>query len=99
MNLKDDSEGTIRALVKVEGERWLERQKAGEFKGFSVFEAIELLKGNDVPGSDFSVGVIYGDGGWNRYRVQACGKVQFIKAMAWGREAVDKARDAGFEIW
>lgn len=102
MNLRTDPDRVIRALVEVEGERWLERQKAGQFKGFSVFEAIEKLKaaGPAAPVvSDWSVYVIYGRDGWNRYRVQVDGEVCFIKLMAGQRKDIGKARKAGFRIW
>lgn len=102
MNLRKDPEGTIRALAAVEGERWLERQRTGDFKGCSVFDAIEEL--GRVPGDGPHAGewsidtVIYGMDGWNRYRVRMDGEVQFIEAQAWGRAAVARAKHVGFEI-
>lgn len=103
MNLAKDPNGVIKAMTEVEGERWLKRQKAGQFSGFSVFEAIEELKKIEPSAAaampDFSAYVIQGEDGWNRYRVQMDGEVCFIKAMAWGTEAVEKARKAGFRIW
>ena len=98
MNLRKDPEGVIKALTTVEGDDWLKRQKDGQFKGYSVFDAIEELKMQDAR-ADFGVAIIYGDGGWNRYRVTGAGEVQFLERQAWGPEATKKAEAAGFEIF
>lgn len=103
MNLATDPEAVIRALTEVEGERWLERQKKGDFKGSSIFDAIEELKKSwkpEGPHREHSLStVVYGADGWNRYGVLESGEVYFVERQAWGREAVEKARKAGFRIW
>lgn len=99
MNLLDDEEGTLKALVELEGERWLERQKRGDFKGQSVFDAIVHLRGLAVRDPEVSIPVvIYGHDGWNRYRVTTTGEVQFIGLQAWGKEVRERAKELGFEI-
>lgn len=99
MNLLDDRDRTIQALVEIEGERWLERQKRGDFKGYSVFDAIRELEATTMRDSNRSIGVvIYGNDGWNRYRVTTTGEVQFIEAQKWGQEPLVKAKELGFEI-
>ena len=98
LNLKTDPDGVIRALTQVEGERWLERQKKGDFKGYSVFDAIAKLKDVKSP-SDFGVAIIYGADGWTRYRVAADGSVRFSEMQSTGPEATERARKAGFEMF
>lgn len=98
LNLKTDQAKVIRALVKVEGKPWLERQKKGQFQGYSVFDAIETLKTSGPFRTDYGTAIIYGRDGWNRYRVLASGEIEFLKVQAWGPEAIAKARAAGFRI-
>lgn len=98
MNLFHNREKALEALVKVEGEDWLKRQKAGQFKGFSVFEAIEKLDREFQPNSDFPIYVIYGRHGWNRYRVTLGGEVEFIELQAGSNDDVRKADEAGFKL-
>jgi hypothetical protein len=91
VNLKTAPKTAIRALTRVEGSDWLRRQEAGEFKGYSVFDAIkELKKGRSS--------VIYGAGGWNRYVVGYDGSVEFLKLQAHSKKAVTAARKAGFKV-
>jgi hypothetical protein len=99
-NLRTDPEAAIRALVEMEGARWLERQKAGQFKGCSVFDAIEELgKIKRTEPADFSIRtVIYGQDGWNRYGVFMNGEVYFVELQAWGKEPLEKAKKLGFLI-
>jgi len=99
LNLRTDPDGVIRALTQVEGERWLERQKKGDFKGYSVFDAIAKLKEAKGPGSDFGIAIIYGADGWHRYRVAADGTVTFSGMQSTGPEATERARKAGFGIF
>jgi hypothetical protein len=98
MNLFHNREKVLEALVKVEGEDWLKRQKAGQFQGFSVFEAIEKLEREFLPNNDFPIHVIYGDHGWNRYRVTLGGEVEFIGLQARSKESRKTAEDVGFTI-
>lgn len=98
MNLVKDRQKVLDALVEVEGKDWLRRQKAGQFKGYSVFEAIKALKTGFVKDSTRGFFVIYGDDGWNRYRVTAGGEVQFIELQAGRAGDIEKAKKAGFEI-
>jgi hypothetical protein len=97
VNLRDNPESVLKALIIVEGVDWLKRQKDGQFKGYSVYEAMEKLEG--LSSSRMPLAVIYGKDGWNRYRVLASGEVEFIEAQALGKEAVKKAREAGFTIF
>ena len=91
MNLLTDENGVLKAMVEMEGLKWLGRQRAGQFNGFSIFEAIEKLK--DGEGM-----VVYGQDGWNRYAVRETGEVEFIGLQAVSRAATEKARRLGFTI-
>lgn len=99
MNLLDDRDRTIQALTEIEGQRWLERQKRGDFKGYSVFDAIRELEEISIRDPQMSIRtIIYGNDGWNRYRVTTTGEVQFIEAQKWGQAPLAKAKELGFEI-
>lgn len=91
VNLKRAPKTAIRALTKVEGLDWLRRQKAGEFKGYSVFDAIKAIKRGGTA-------IIYGAGGWNRYAVRPDGEVLFLKLQAGIQKDITAARKAGFKI-
>jgi len=99
MNLAENPEAVIQAMAEVEGARWLGRQKDGDFKSWSVFDAIQELKGRFHPGSEVPIQtIIYGEDGWNRYVVLESGEVCFIELQAWSKETLEKARKAGFRI-
>ncbi len=91
MNLLTHQTETIKALVEIEGGRWLQRQRDGQFKGYSVFDSIEELKRG--VGS-----IIYGNDGWNRYVVCADGEVEFIELQAGRKSDIGKAEKLGFKL-
>lgn len=103
INLRRGPKRALAALVRMEGADWLRRQRAGQFKGYSVFDAQKelgkRLNGFHRLAPTMSVAVIYGAGGWNRYGVRANGDVYFIRLQSRSKADTTKARRLGFEIW
>lgn len=96
MNLLTNYDETLRALIAMEGQAWLDRQReyARDYRKGVPHE-------NDVDGVMASLqkgegGVIYGDGGVRRYIVDGNGKVFYSEHR--GPRGTEKAKSLGFEI-
>lgn len=102
---------TFEKLIEVEGEHY-RRFRSKRLFGDNSFDALLEEWGKhdlDDPkfknGPTFSMGTIYGDGGWHRYIVRNSGEILFLRSAARGWPTsehelwIKKARMVGFRIF
>lgn len=89
LNLINNREAVIQALIEMEGERWFKMQ---ETWGENSIDGALVDAQTDPSG----IGIIYGFGGIHRYMVRKNGDVRYSESH--GRSAKDKAVKLGFQI-